>query len=85
MALNAPERTPTDEVLDFLLSAPTPEQILALHPSPQAQTRIGYLLYGNRNGTLTDQECAELDSYLQVEYFVRRLKICAQMKIANDK
>jgi hypothetical protein len=73
--------TPTDEVMDFLLSAPTPEHVIALRPSPVAQERMRYLLDGNRNATLNDAERAELDSFLQIEHFVRQLKIRAQEKL----
>ncbi len=76
-------RTPSDEVLDFLLSAPTPEAVIALRPSPAAQERLRYLLDGNRNNTLTDAERAELESYLQLEHFVRRLKIRAREVLAS--
>lgn len=72
------EPTPADEVLDFLLSQPTSEQILSLRASEQMQERVRYLLDGNRNETLNDAERAELDAYLQVEHFVRRLKIRAR-------
>jgi hypothetical protein len=64
--------------MDFLLSAPTPEAVIALRPSPMAQERLRYLLDGNRNATINDAERAELESYLQLEQFVRRLKIRAQ-------
>ncbi len=39
--------SPVDEVLDFLLSQPTPEQIIALRASETAQERLRYLLDGN--------------------------------------
>ena len=66
----SPDISPADEVLDFLLSAPTPEP----------QERLRYLLDGNRNEPLTDGERADLDAYLQVEQFVRQLKIHAREK-----
>lgn len=81
MAVILPESIPTDEILDFLLSAPTPEAVIALRPSPAAQERLRYLLDGNRNTTLNDAERAELESYMQLEYFVRRLKIRAREKL----
>jgi len=71
--------------MDFLLSAPTPEQVIALRPSQAAQARMRYLLDGNRNESLNDAERAELESYLQTEYFVRRLKIRAQEKLAAEE
>jgi hypothetical protein len=85
MAIASPERTLTDEIIDFLLSAPTPQEVIALRPSPKAQERMRYLLDGNRNETLNDAERAELEAYLQVEHFVRHLKIRAQEKLAEDE
>jgi len=84
MTIESPELTPTDEIMDFLLSAPTPQEVIALRPSPQAQERLRYLLDSNRNESLNDAERAELETYQQVEHFVRRLKIRAQEKLAND-
>lgn len=80
MTLIGTEPDPTDDVLDFLLSGPTPEEVIALRPSPAAQERVRFLLDGNRNATLTDAERAELDAYQQLEHFVRRLKIRAREK-----
>lgn len=82
MAMVVSEPTPTDEVLDFLLSAPTPEAVIALRPSPAAQARLRYLLDGQRNAGLNDAERSELESYLHLEHFVRRLKIRAREKLA---
>ena len=83
MAVASPNRTPTDEIMDFLLSAPTPEQVIALRPSPAVEERVRVLLDGNRADTLNDAERAELESYLQVESFVRKLKIRAEEKLAE--
>lgn len=85
MAFAQRDRTPTDEVMDFLLSKPTPQQVLELRPSQAAQERLRYLLDGNRNDTLNDAERAELDTYLQTEHFVRRLKIRAREMLAEQE
>ncbi|MBZ0316601.1 MAG: hypothetical protein K8L91_09295 [Anaerolineae bacterium] len=84
MAINAPAHTPADEVMDFLLSGPTPEQVLAMRPSEAAQERMRYLLDGNRNNTLNDAERAELEAYSQLEHFIRRLKVRAREKLASE-
>jgi hypothetical protein len=76
-------QNPSNEVFDFLLSKPSPEAVIALRPSQEAQSRVRYLLDGNRNDSLTDSEKAELDMYLQLEHFVRQLKIRAQEKLAE--
>jgi hypothetical protein len=83
MAALSPDITPADEVLDFLLSASTPEAVIELRPSEAAQERLRYLLDGNRNESLNDAERAELDAYLQVEHFVRQLKVHAREKLAG--
>ena len=71
------EHTPSDEVLDFLLSQPTPEQVIQLRASDEAQERLRYLLDGSRNNTLNDAERAELDAYIQLDNLIARLKIRA--------
>jgi len=78
MALNIPIRSPLDEVLDFLVSSPSPEQILSIHPSESAQERLRYLLDASRNNALSDMERVELDSAMQLEHLMRRLKLRAR-------
>jgi hypothetical protein len=84
MANEATIDSPVDEVLDFLLSQPTPEQVVAMRASQTAQERWRYLLDGNRNNTLNDNEQAELDAYLQLDNFVSRLKSRAHLKLAEQ-
>jgi hypothetical protein len=74
----------TDEVLDFLVSAPTPEQIIAFHASDSAQERLRTLLDINRNGTLTADEKAELDEMNRVNHFFTLIKARA-MKVIKDR
>jgi hypothetical protein len=84
MALAYQPANPSDEVLDFLISRPTPEAIIALRPSPASQARLRMLLDSKRENLLTDAERTELDGYLQLEHFVRRLKIRAREKLASE-
>jgi hypothetical protein len=73
-----------DEVLDFLASAPTPEQIVAFHPSEALQARARYLLDANRDGTLTADERTELDDFSRLNHFVSMLKIRARKRLAGE-
>jgi hypothetical protein len=75
--------SPGDEILDFLLSQPTPQQVIALRASEMAQLRLRYLLDGNRDNTLNDSERAELDAYIQLDNLVTRLKVRARLKLAE--
>jgi hypothetical protein len=52
--------------------------------TPTMQERLRYLLDRNRNETLNDNERAELEAYLQLEHFVRRLKVRARAKLAEN-
>ena len=72
-----------DEVFGFLLSLPTPQQIIAFHASEAAQQRLRYLLDTNRDGILSDAERAELEDALQINRFVTRLKAKAQQTLRN--
>jgi hypothetical protein len=62
------------EVLDFLVTRPTPQDILAFKVSPEAQERLSSLLDKNRENTLTDSEVAELDVYEQLEHLMILMK-----------
>ena len=73
-----------DEVLNFLLSAPSPEQIVAFHASESAQARIRYLLDANRNGLLTDSERLELDEASQLNHLIILLKAKARKALADS-
>lgn len=72
-----------DEVLTFLLSSPTPQQIIGFRASDAAQERLRYLLEANRQGTLTDAERAELDEASQLNHFVMLLKARAYQAIRS--
>jgi hypothetical protein len=62
------------EVLDFLLTRPTPHDILAFKVSDAAQARLQLLLDKNREETLSAPEEAELDIYEQLEHLMILLK-----------
>lgn len=79
------QRTPSDEILDFLLSQPTPEQVIDLRASEAAQERLRALLDASRQGTLNDAERAELDAYIQLDNLVARLKIRAHEKLLAEQ
>ena len=69
-----------NEVDEFLISTPTPKQILDFRPSQTAQERLRYLLDAGSSRALTPDEEAELNETLAVEQFMRRLKIKALAK-----
>jgi hypothetical protein len=58
----------------FLLSSPSPQQIIEFRASETSQLRLRYLLDANRNDALTADEKAELDEASQVNQFMMTLK-----------
>jgi len=62
------------EVCDFLIKRPTPEEIVVFKVSPQAQKRLSDLLEKNRTATIASMELAELDVYEQLEHLMTLLK-----------
>lgn len=77
----APSASIQEEVLTFLMSAPTLQQIVDFHASEIAQERLRYLLDANRQGTLTPEERAELDEASQMNHFFMLLKAKAHKTI----
>ncbi len=77
----APPASIQEEVLTFLLSSPTPQQIIDFHASETAQERLRYLLDANRQGILSPEERAELDEASQMNHFIMLLKAKAHKTI----
>lgn len=71
------------EMIDFLISRPTPAQIVAFKVSPFAQTRLEELLDKNREEGLTDDEAAELDLYQQINHLLLLLKARAHSALSS--
>ena len=74
---------PIDEVIDFIISKPTFDEILAFKPSDRSETRLSELLSINRNGALSDNDRAELDQYLWVNHLMNMLKIRVREKMTD--
>jgi hypothetical protein len=70
-----------NEMLDFLVNAPSPQEIIDFKASTAVQSRLGELLIKNRESTLTESEQAELDAYEQVEHIVTLLKAKAYAQL----
>lgn len=69
------------EVLEFLASLPTPEEILALHPSEELQNQIQALLEKQRCEGLTLLEEQRWEHYEYLEHLVRLAKTRAYLKL----
>lgn len=73
------------EVLEFLATLPTPEEIIALRPSETLQTQINYLLEKRRDSRLTDAEAQMWEQYQYIEHLIRKAKAKAYLKLKTQK
>ncbi|MUH00868.1 hypothetical protein F7734_54815 [Scytonema sp. UIC 10036] len=75
------------EIVALLASQPTPEQILAIEPSPEFQTRVSDLLAQSKAGNLSAKGEAKLERYLTIEHLVRlaKARAFAQLSYKNGE
>ncbi len=62
------------EVIQFLSTDPTSQEVLHFHVSNQAQERLQRLLALNESGLLSESELQELDELQKIEHIVIMLK-----------
>lgn len=63
-----------EQVLDFLASSPSAQDIINFRPSLEAQSRFSELLEVNRQRQLTLAETEELDHYIRIDQMISLLK-----------
>jgi hypothetical protein len=70
------------EVIEFLATGPSPEQIVAFRSSEATTERSRALLHKNRESHLSEAEEAELDEMEQVNNFMTALKVEARKALS---
>lgn len=68
------------EIARFLAHHPTPEQIVAFHPSPEVAERAYELIRAERDDVLSEEERQELESCLMIEYLMELVKLEAHQQ-----
>lgn len=63
-----------EELVTFLATHPTPDEILDLQPSPEVEARIEELLQKNRSNRLSEAEESELEIYSKLDLFFTLVK-----------
>ncbi|MDQ7025351.1 MAG: hypothetical protein Q9P01_04320 [Anaerolineae bacterium] len=76
-----PQQLLFDEILNFLASAPSQQEIVAFRPSDNLQARASELLDKNRSGDLSSEERIELDEFQRMNHFITMLKAKAREKL----
>jgi hypothetical protein len=73
-----------DEVYDFLVSEPSPSDIIAYRALDDLQAQLEELLELNRTRQLSDEEESDLDELLRFNDFMSELKLRASQKLARS-
>jgi hypothetical protein len=73
-----------DELLDYLASKASPEDVLAFQASEEAEQRASYLSDKNNAGALTPEEEAELEQLLDFDRKVSLLKAQAALTLKRQ-
>lgn len=71
-------------ILEFLVSQPSPEEMMQFGPTDAMQERASALLEKNRNGELSKAEINELDEYMRIDHLVTMLKARALPYLAGN-
>jgi hypothetical protein len=72
------------EIAQFLAHHPTPEQIVAFHPSPEVAERAYELIQSDREGKHSEEERKELESYLVIEHLMEMIKLEAHRQLRQQ-
>lgn len=83
MAVAHPKTTLLEEVLTFMATFPTPQEVIDYQVSDVLDERLHELLDKNAASRLTDDEQAELDDFLRMNRYIMQLKLKARKKLAE--
>jgi O-succinylbenzoate synthase len=72
-----------EEVIDFIASGTTPENVVAFRPSESARQRVAELVQREKTTGLTADETSELEHYLQLEHLMRLAKARARQRLSQ--
>ncbi len=72
------------DVVDFLATAPSLDDILSYHPPDNVALRVNDLLERNETGRLSETEEEELDQYEELDYLITMVKARARLNIHHS-
>jgi len=72
------------DILDFLAAAPTPQDIIALRPTPKFQAQVEELLEKKQTVGFSDQKEIAWQQYECLEHLVRLAKSYAYLKLKTS-
>jgi hypothetical protein len=73
------------EIIDFIAAGSTPEAVADFRPSPEAQQRLAALIEREKEGSLSPEEKAELDRFMDLEHILRMAKARARQILSRGE
>ena len=73
------------EIIDFIAAGTTPESVAHFQPSETAQERVAILLERQQENSLSPDEEAELDHFMDLEHILRLAKARARQILASGQ
>ena len=73
------------EIIDFIAAGTTPQSVAGFRPSPEAQQRLADLMELERVGSLSPEEKAEVDHFMELEHILRTAKARARQIVSRGE
>ena len=70
-----------DEFVDFIAGGSTPQSVIDFRPSDDTKAHVMDLIRRQKTESLTPDETAELNQYLQIEHLMRLAKARARQRL----
>jgi hypothetical protein len=74
-----------DEFVDFIAGGSTPQSVIDFRPSHQTKERVAELIRRQKVDSLSPDEMAELNHYLQIEHLMRLAKARARERLGESR
>jgi len=72
-----------DEILDFVTSSPTLNEIVSFAYSDETLERVTYLTERDSDGTISPEEADELREFQRAAHVMEQLKVRAQRRMGT--
>ena len=73
-----------EEIIDFISAGATSKDVASWQASKKVKAAVARLLEGAKAGSLTSDETAELNHYLELEHVMRLAKARARKRLADE-
>jgi hypothetical protein len=73
-----------DEFVDFIAAGTTPQGVIDFRPSEATKAKVAELIHRQKTSSLSPDEAAELNQYLQIEHLMRLAKARARQHLDHE-